>query len=114
MNWYKKAQTPLFWHISNEKFKKFNPYKTAQGIIWFAKNKEDLINNLHGASINNKKPVYLYKCQINMNKVAGWDEYNKYGIAELRSMGYDSIDLDEDIAVLNHDNIIIISVEQII
>jgi len=113
MNWYKISQSTVFWHISNQKFNKFDSYMTAQGIIWFAKNKEDLINDLHGASINKNKPVYLYQCQINMSKIAGWDEYNKYLLCELTSKGYDSIDLDDDIAVLNQDIITIINMERI-
>lgn len=113
MNWYKKAQTSVFWHISNEKFRKFDPNKTGQGIIWFATDKEDLIKDLHGASINSSKPVYLYKCQININKAAGWNEYDKYGIGELKSMGYDTINLDGDIAVIDSKNITILEIEQI-
>jgi hypothetical protein len=115
MNWYKQAQIQekTFWHISNARFKKFDFYKSAQGIIWFAKDKEDLIKNLHGASINNKNPIYLYKCQINMGKVAGWNEYEKYGLGQLKSEGYDAINLDDDVAVLEPKNITILGIEQI-
>ena len=114
MKIYKISQTQLIaWHISNEKFSAFNPNVTAQGIIWFTKDKNDLLINLHGASINNKKPVYLYECSINAHKIASWDEYDKYGLAELTQLGYDVIDLDDDIAVLNPKNIKILTVEKI-
>lgn len=114
MNWYKIAQASVLWHVSNAKFNRFDHRMTAQGIIWFAKNREDLVNNLHGASINKNKPVYLYQCKVNANKMAGWEEYHKYAICQLVSNGYDAIDLDDDIAVLNQDIITIISVEKIL
>jgi len=118
MNWYKKAQsiqTQTLWHISNEKFNSFDPYMTAQGIIWFAKDKNDLLNNLHGASINKQKPVYLYQCKVIMNKIAGWNEYDndKYGIQDLINMGYNTIDLDDDVAVLSPENINIENIKEI-
>ena len=102
MNWYKKAnQINKAYHISNNYFKSFDPSKTAQGIIWFAINKEDLIKNLHGASINSNRPIYVYECTINSNKTAGWEQYDKLGLWELEANKYDSIILDDDIAVLN-------------
>lgn len=113
MDWYKKAQTSTLWHISNEKFRKFNPDLSAQGIIWFAKDRQDLLQDLHGASINSKKPIYLYECKIVANKTAGWEEYDKYGIGELRSMGYDTVELDGDVAVIDEKKISIINIERI-
>ena len=115
MNWYKKAQgqTVIAWHVSNNKFKTFDISKSAQGIIWFAKDKDDLLTNLHGASINNTMPVYLYKCAIKTNKIAGWNEYDKYGLWELRRMGYDTINLDDDLVALDPKNVRIEGMEQI-
>lgn len=94
-------QHQILWHVSNEHFYKFDLKKTAQGIIWFAKDAESLVKDLHGASINNQKPVYLYKCIVNPRKIANWDQYEKLSIGELRRDGFDSIDLDEDFVVLN-------------
>lgn len=50
-----------------------------------------------------------------MKKIAGWDEYDndKYGIGDLISMGYDAIDLDDDVAVLRPENITIENVQEI-
>ena len=31
--------------------------------------------------------------------MAGWDEYEKYGLGELSEMGYDGIKLDDDFIV---------------
>lgn len=115
MNWYKKSQTQtlILWHISNKKFKKFNPDISSLGVIWFAKDRQDLLENLHGASIGINDPIYLYKCQVIANKIAGWDEYDKYLIEQLISMGYDVVDLDNDVIVLDENKISIIDVERI-
>ena len=114
MNWYKTSQTQLTaFHISNEKFNAFDFSLTAQGIIWFAKDKNDLVNNKHGASINNTKPIYLYECSINPHKIANWDEYDKYTLDELEQLGYDTIDLDEDMAVLDPKIIKILDIERL-
>jgi hypothetical protein len=114
MNWYKKAQSLIFWHISNEKFRSFDTNKMAQGLIWLAKDKEDLLNNLHGASINmSSKPVYLYKCSVDLGKIANREDYDKYALYQLEGMGYNTIDLEDDVAVLTPENVTILSVERI-
>ena len=107
------ANTNNYYHISNSYFKSFDPKQTAQGLIWFSNNKEDLIKNLHGASINTKEDIYLYICNIDSNKIAGWEEYDKLGLWELEQKGYDTINLDNDIAVLDHNIITIIEIEKI-
>ena len=105
--------TQTLWHISNEKFSRFDTYKTAQGIIWFARDVESLQKDLHGASINNRKPVYLYKCDVRTNKTAGWDDYEKYGIGQLRDMGYDSAELSGDVAVFSARSVRILEVREV-
>ena len=105
--------TKILWHISNSQFKRFDPRMTAQGIIWFAKDGNHLVKDLHGASVNNRMPVYLYKCEVKMGKVAGWDEYDKKGLGQLRDDGFDTIELDGDVAVLNKNSIRILGVQQI-
>ena len=105
--------TKILWHISNSQFKRFDPRMTAQGIIWFAKDGNHLVKDLHGASVNNRLPVYLYRCEVKMGKVAGWDEYDKKGLGQLRDDGFDTIELDDDVAVLNKNSIRILGVQQI-
>jgi hypothetical protein len=48
-----------------------------------------------------------------MGKVAGWDEYDKKGLGQLRDDGFDTIELDGDVAVLNKNFIRILGVQQI-
>ena len=101
------------WHVSNSRFKKFDSTMTSDGMVWFAKDGDHLVSDLHGASVNNRLPVYLYKCEVQMGKVAGWDEYDKKMFDQLRSEGFDTIELDDDVAVLNENNIKIVGVDQV-
>ena len=101
------------WHISNSRFRKFSRKMAINGLTWFSKDKDDLLREMHGASIDTRKPVWLYKCSANVDKTAGWDEYEKYLIAQLRQMGYDSIDLDDDFVVMDVDKIKIHEVERV-
>ena len=110
---YEQLQTLTLFHVSNTKFTKFNPYFTAQGIIWFANNKQDLLTHLHGASISSSKPLYLYTCKVLPNKIANRDEYEKYSIGELKRDGFDIIELEGDFAVINPKIIKILNVQQI-
>ena len=97
------------WHISNNEFDKFQP---TLGMIWFAKDKNSLIENKHGASIQ-EGPIYLYQCETTTKNPAGWDEYDKYFVDQIKSLGFDSIDLDEDFVVFDPNHINIISVTKI-
>lgn len=84
----------------------------GQGVVWFAKDKEHLITDLHGASVGTG-PVYLYTCKVLTNKTAGWDEYEKIGIGELIRSGYDSVELEDDVVCLEPKNIKILQRKQI-
>jgi len=108
-----KVSSKSLWHISNKKFSRFNRDMAPQGIFWFAKDKSDLVEHGHGASITSREPIYLYEVITTANNPAGWDEYGKYGIGQLEGMGYDSIDLDEDFVVFNTRDIKIVNVEMI-
>ena len=103
----------IVWHISNQKFKKFSRQYAAQGIFWFAKDKEDLLNDFHGAGVSTNKPIWLYECRIKVKNPAGWDEYEKYGLGQIEDMGFDSIDLDDDFVVFNEKDIKILNIEQV-
>ena len=117
MKIYKIALVPLenirtLYHISNKLFKKFDITHSTDGAIWFAKDKNSLISNRHGASIG-KGNIFLYTCNVKSNKTAGWNEYEKLNIDQLIQEKYDSIDLDEDFVSLSPENIDIIKVEKI-
>lgn len=100
-----KIIKPIF-HVSNYEFDKFDIDETAQGILWFSMvSFDDALEDLHGASINFQRPIYLYECEAIVYKSAGWDEYDKYTLGQLKDLGYDSIILDEDLVLFNDSNV---------
>jgi hypothetical protein len=80
---------PEVFHGTNTKFSKFNPRKGSQGTIWFTDDKETIINGESGAiGINIIMVRYL-----SGKKWAGWDEYDKLMIGQLKQQGYDGVKL---------------------
>ena len=73
------------YHGTRAPFKTFNIKNSTQGIIWFTSNKEKIINGEVGA--NGKG--YIITATITINNPAGWDEYDKYSLGELKRDNYD-------------------------
>ncbi|MHA1951852.1 MAG: hypothetical protein ACW987_18555 [Candidatus Thorarchaeota archaeon] len=99
--------------MSNYKFDKFDPKYLAMGVMWFAKDKESLVKHLHGAGIRSDLPLYLYQVTTTANNPAGWDEYEKYSTDELETLGFDSVDLDEDFIVFDTNKVKIMDVTMV-
>jgi len=53
---------------------------------------------------------YIMTVKLKINKTAGWDEYGKYGLGELRHMGNYSIKFDDDGVIFDTKNIKIVNV----
>lgn len=79
------------YHGTNNDFKTFDIKKSTQGIIWFTDDINTIINNEHGG-MGNK---YILTRYITINNPAGWDEYNKYYLGQIKQMGYDGIILPQ-------------------
>jgi hypothetical protein len=79
------------YHGTNEKFDRFDLNRTTQGIIWFTDNIDSIKNQTHGG----QGSKYIMTRYITINKPAGWDEYKKYGLGQLRNMGYDGVILPQ-------------------
>jgi hypothetical protein len=85
-------QTYKVYHGTNNKFSQFSLSKATQGIIWFTDSIESIQNGEHGG-MGSKFIMTRY---ITLNNPAGWDEYEKYGLGQLREMGYDGVILPDD------------------
>jgi len=72
-------------HGTDVKFKKFNLEKATQGIIWFTSNKGSIEAGESGAQ-GRSHTMDLY---ASIKKSAGWEEYARYGLGQLRGLGYD-------------------------
>lgn len=80
-------KTYKVYHGTNQEFDRFDFKRTYQGIIWFTDSLEAITNNEHGG----QGRKFIMTRHITLNNPAGWEEYKKYGIGQMKSMGYDGI-----------------------
>lgn len=81
----------VVYHGTNNKFSKFSLDKATQGIIWFTDSIDSIKNKEHGGQGSN----FIMKRTITINNPAGWAEYEKYGIGQLKGLGYDGVILPD-------------------
>jgi len=84
-------KTYKVYHGTNQKFSNFNFKNATQGIVWFTDSIYSIKNQEHGGQ-GSKIIMTRY---ITINKPAGWDEYEKYGLGQLEDMGYDGVILSQ-------------------
>lgn len=102
------ASMKTVYHGTPVLFNRFSLKDTAQGVLWFSEDRDKIVRGESGA--NSSK--YLVTAQINVNKTAEWDEYDKYMLAQLKQMGYDSIHLDNDWVIFDPKDARILKVEE--
>lgn len=86
-----KEQEYIVYHGTNNEFDKFDLNKATQGIIWFTDSIDSIKNQTHGG-LGSK---YIMKRKIILNNPAGWPEYEKYGLGQMRQLGYDGVILPD-------------------
>lgn len=72
-------------HGTAKKFSKFNLKNALQKIIWFTSNKSAIEAGEVGAAGKG----HIMDLYVSMKNPAGWDEYEKYGLGQLKGLGYD-------------------------
>ena len=92
------------YHGSSVPIRRFDPKYSAQGVFWFSEDKDKILRGESGAV----SAAHLIKARLRVNKSAGWDEYDRYSLAELENLGYDSIHLDDDWVIFDPDRIKIV------
>jgi hypothetical protein len=80
------------YHGTGSDFRRFSLSRSTQKIIWFTSNKQKILSGEVGA----QGKGYIITADVTINKPAGWDEYNKYGLWELFREGYDGAILKDD------------------
>ena len=81
----------VVYHSTNKRFQSFSSKATPGGITWFTSDKSALDRREKGAS-GAGRILQLY---ARIENPAGWDEYDKYGLGQLVSMGYDGVILPD-------------------
>lgn len=90
----------IVYHGSSVNIRRFSLKLSTYNTIWFTSDKEKIINGESGAASNKVIiPVYL-----KITKPAGWEEYNKLLLFQLKQE-FDGIILDDDYVVFHPNQI---------
>jgi len=105
MNWYKTAKTAKnvisAYHGSNDIFTTFDREHAAQGVFWFSTDLNKIKDGNSGASSSK----YIYSVSLDVEKTAGWKEYEAWFLEQIKNAGFDSINLDDDWIIFDPDRI---------
>ena len=95
----------IWYHVTNANFDEFDIDKTNDGCIWLTRDYDSIIKGETGASISDSN-INIYQFYLKLDKLAGWDEEDKYFTEQLIQEGYDGVLLDDDIKIFNSENAI--------
>jgi len=79
------------YHGTNQEFENFDLDKATQGVAWFTDKKETIESGESGAQ--GTKYIMERYLDIPEDKLANWDQYDKYSLGELVNMGYRGVKL---------------------
>jgi len=88
------------YHQTDKDFDDFDFDKTSDGTVWFTDNPSNFSDPSSSSSAAAGKGRIIER-DVELNKVAGYDELDKYSVGELIDQGYDGAVLDGDIQVFN-------------
>jgi len=103
-----EERTVVAYHGSNVPIRKFSRDFGAQGVMWFAEDKDKIISGESGA-LSSK---YIMKVELTVDKTAGWEEYDKLYLKQIEDEGYDSIQLDDNWIMFDPKRVKVIGVEE--
>ncbi len=86
------ARKVTAYHGGNKPIRRFSRDYAAMGVFWFSEDKDKILHGESGAA----STKYIMTVELNIKKTAGWDEYGKLLLAQIRNDGYNSIKLDDD------------------
>ncbi len=89
------------YHGTDKEFKDFDPDKSFDGGLWFTSDLKALKKGEVGAGGKGR----IIEAKLDVKKMAGWEEYEKYSLAELRRDGYDGVKLDDDYIVFENSQV---------
>lgn len=75
----------VIYHGTGKKFTKFSKAKSTQGIFWVTSDRAAIESGKVGAQARGQ----ILDLYASIKNPAGWDEYHKYGLGELKREGYD-------------------------
>jgi len=100
----------IAYHGGDSPIRRFARSRSAQGVFWFSEDKDRILAGESGAS----SVKYLMEARLTVDKVAGRDEYDRYGLGELRGLGYDSVRLEDSWIVFDTKRIKVIRAVRVV
>ena len=92
----KDGNLQVMYHFTNDIFNTIDFKKNAQGLFWFTDGKTALENgDISAPGLKPGKDIITKEMYVNMRKPAGYEEYDKYTIQQLKERGYDGILFDD-------------------
>jgi len=88
------------YHQTNKDFDEFDFDKGVDGTAWFTDSKANFSDPTSSSAAASGTGKILER-SVKLEKAAGFDELNKYGVGELIDQGYDGAVLGNDIQVFN-------------
>lgn len=87
----------VMYHYTNDVFNKIDFQKSNQGLFWFTSDSKMLDTKSDTASgLKMGKKIIVKQLYVNITNPAGWDEYDKYTIGQIKDKGYDGVILEDD------------------
>ena len=96
------------YHGSNVPIKKFSLDHGAQGVMWFAEDKDKIKRGESGA--NSSK--YIMTVELDVENTTGWDDYDEKYLLQIKAEGFDSILLDDDWIIFDPARVKVVGVEE--
>jgi len=90
------------YHGTSETFKKFSMMKSTMGQIWFTSDRDKILKREAGAGGHG----YIVTAEVTFLQPAGWEQYEKMSMAELKRDGYDGAILPENDGTNNFDCVV--------
>jgi hypothetical protein len=88
------------YHQTNKDFDNFDLNKSSDGTVWFTDNVKNFSSKSSSSSAASGTGKIMER-KVDLKKVAGFEELDKFSIQELIEQGYDGAVLDGDIQVFN-------------
>ncbi len=81
----------MMYHGTKTHFSKVDMGQGAQGVFWLTSDEGALQRGEVGAASSKT----VLRCYVSMKNPAGWEEYEKFSLGELKNKGYDGVMLDD-------------------
>lgn len=92
------------YHGAPRPFEEFRLDQVQMG-FWFSSDPARVARGESGAA----SARWLARCELDLRRVAGWEEYERLALDQIEAEGYDGVRLDGDWLVFDPDRVTVLS-----